>query len=183
MALAFQVTKQGIQLVEPRIRRLDAMRGRTFSAASTLLFELMQLGVYLVPQLRDAEPAGLGIKVRLPLLPWMPLLPWASAVHVCTPWAAPLVFAPHVCTPCVHHSSGPLVLALHLLAPLVIANVVCTPCLQHCPCTTAIRTTFPGITSCNCLSAWLVCLSCLWLGAPAGVMALGIVNCVLEQGS
>ena len=129
MALAFQVTKQGIQLVEPRIRRLDAVRGRTFSAASTLLFELMQLGVYLVPQLRDAEPAGLGIKVRLPHSPW------ASAVLVCTPWAAPLVLPPHVCTTCVHHLSGPLVLALHLLAPLVIANFVCStilaPLLLH----------------------------------------------------
>ncbi|KAL3158441.1 hypothetical protein ABBQ38_010675 [Trebouxia sp. C0009 RCD-2024] len=62
MALGFQVTKQGIQLVEPRIRRLDSVRGRTFSAASALLFELMQLGVYLVPQLRDAGPAGLGLK-------------------------------------------------------------------------------------------------------------------------
>lgn len=62
MALGFQVTKQGIQLVEPRIRRLETVRGRTFSAASALLFELMQLGVYLVPQLRDAGPAGLGMK-------------------------------------------------------------------------------------------------------------------------
>ena len=63
VALGFQVTKQGIQLVEPRLRRLDAVRGRTYSAASALLFELMQLGLYLVPQSRDAEPAGLGIKV------------------------------------------------------------------------------------------------------------------------
>ena len=63
MALGFQVAKQGIQLVVPHIRRLSALRGRTYSAASALLFELMQLGLYLVPQLRDAEPAGLHIKV------------------------------------------------------------------------------------------------------------------------
>ena len=64
MALGFQVTKQGIQLVEPHLRRLSALRGRTYSAASVLLFELMQLGLFLVPQLRDAEPAGLHIKVH-----------------------------------------------------------------------------------------------------------------------
>lgn len=76
MALGFQVTKQGIQLVEPRIRRLETVRGRTFSAASALLFELMQLGVYLVPQLRDAGPAGLGMKVQLPPSPLASAEPW-----------------------------------------------------------------------------------------------------------
>lgn len=91
MALGFQVTKQGIQLVEPRMRRLDGVRGRTFSAASALLFELMQLGVYLVPQLRDAEPAGLGVKVHSLRL-WPEML-----------MSAPLVLSASVVkTPCLH---------------------------------------------------------------------------------
>ena len=63
MVLGFHVTKHGIQLVEPHIRRLSALRGRTYSVASALLFELMQLGLYLVPQLRDADPADLHLKV------------------------------------------------------------------------------------------------------------------------
>ena len=63
VSLAFKVTKQGIELVEPRLIRLSSIRNRTFSAASTLLFELMQRGVYLVPQSRDAGPAALGMKV------------------------------------------------------------------------------------------------------------------------
>lgn len=63
VVLGFQVTKQGIQLVEPHIRRLAALWGRTYSSASALLFELMQLGLYLVPQLRDAQSADLHMRV------------------------------------------------------------------------------------------------------------------------
>lgn len=60
--LTFKVTKQGVELMEPRLPRLAAIRGRAF-AASVLLFELMQRGVYLVPHGRDAEAAGLAMKV------------------------------------------------------------------------------------------------------------------------
>ena len=89
VVLGFQVTKQGVQLVEPHIRRLSALRGRTYSAASALLFELMQLGLYLVPQLRDAEPAGLHLKVHSCLyavrLPCMRCTTPVQAVyHSCT---------------------------------------------------------------------------------------------------
>ena len=63
LSLAFKVTKQGIELMEPRLPRLNGIRSRTFSAASALLFELMHRGVYLVPQARDAAAASLGMKV------------------------------------------------------------------------------------------------------------------------
>ena len=63
MVLGFQVTKQGVQLVEPHLHRLAALRGYTYSSASALLFKLMQLGLYLVPQLRDAQSADLHMKV------------------------------------------------------------------------------------------------------------------------
>ena len=64
LRLSFKVTKQGIELAEPRLPRLAAIRGRAF-AASALLFELMQRGLYLIPQARDAVPAGLTLKVHV----------------------------------------------------------------------------------------------------------------------
>ena len=56
------MSKQGIELVEPRLPRLAAIRGQAF-AAPALLFELMQRGLYLGPQPRDALPAGLTLKL------------------------------------------------------------------------------------------------------------------------
>lgn len=62
ISLTFKVTKEGTELVGPRLPRLAGIRGRSF-AASVLLFELMQRGLYLTPQARDAGPADLALKV------------------------------------------------------------------------------------------------------------------------
>ena len=75
MGMTFKVTKQGVELMEPHLPRLSAMRGRPFTAA-VLLFELMQRGVYLLPHTRDAQSAGLAIKVCCLLL----LCSWLSHV-------------------------------------------------------------------------------------------------------
>jgi len=62
ISLTFKVTREGTELVEPRLPRLAGIRGRSF-AASVLLFEMMQRGLYLTPQARDAGPADLALKV------------------------------------------------------------------------------------------------------------------------
>ena len=62
ISLTFKVTKEGIELVEPRLPRLAGIRGRSF-AASVLLFEMMQRGLYLTPQARDAGHTDLALKV------------------------------------------------------------------------------------------------------------------------
>jgi len=62
ISLTFKVTKEGTELVEPRLPRLAGIRGRSF-AASVLLFEMTQRGLYLTPQARDAGPADLALKV------------------------------------------------------------------------------------------------------------------------
>ncbi|KAL0038554.1 hypothetical protein WJX77_010325 [Trebouxia sp. C0004] len=61
ISLTLKVTKEGIELVEPRLPRLAGVRGRSF-AAPVLLFELMQRGLYLNPQARDAGPADIALK-------------------------------------------------------------------------------------------------------------------------
>lgn len=62
ISTTFKVTKEGIELVEPRLPRLAGVRGRSF-AAPVLLFELMQRGLYLTPQAKDSGPADLALKV------------------------------------------------------------------------------------------------------------------------
>lgn len=63
MALSFKVNKNGIELTEPRLPGLSSVRGRTLAVIS-MLFGLMNKGVYLTPQPRDAELVpGLTIKV------------------------------------------------------------------------------------------------------------------------
>ncbi|KAL0027060.1 hypothetical protein WJX79_002717 [Trebouxia sp. C0005] len=61
ISTTFKVTKEGIELVEPRLPRLAGVRGRSF-AAPVLLFELMQRGLYLTPQAKDSGPADLALK-------------------------------------------------------------------------------------------------------------------------
>ncbi len=62
LSLTFKVTRRGVALLEPRLSRVAAIRGRTL-APSVLLFELMQKGLYLMPQGRDGESVGLVLKV------------------------------------------------------------------------------------------------------------------------
>ena len=63
IAFAFMVDKNGVQLVEPGWPHLEGIRGRTMTP-SGILFELIQKGLYLVPDPSDVESAGLVMKVR-----------------------------------------------------------------------------------------------------------------------
>lgn len=87
IAFAFMVDKNGVQLVEPGWTHLEGIRGRTMTP-SAILFELIQKGLYLVPDPSDVESAGLVVKVRT-ALPFALPFALSFAASIC-PFHMPL---------------------------------------------------------------------------------------------